>query len=213
MGTLLKFPEKKSIKARQLLSEESNRIWTLLSVVSLVIVAASVNDQMFSVRTPMYVTSERGLETQFRSVASIGGPNGSLAADSEKWESRILDRLGKSRGSELGVPLTDLQKLAVSELGGKYGIELEAGKIKSIKYIPSSSEDSPEDPTNIGRPNDFFIKHSELLFQNKASSSRLESTKDGQQIYEILGLNNQLLGKAKLELDSRGRLKELTLNQ
>lgn len=140
---------------------------------------------------------------QARGIASI--PTGTSEAEDSLVARLAKKELGES--SALGRKPSDLEKLTLGYLEGKYAIQLENGKLRQIRFAEASA--AGELPKRVEDLKAFIESNREILPVAFSSSVKVDRVQEGENVTETFELVNRLsipVGKVQFLMDGAGRL-------
>jgi hypothetical protein len=214
MNKILQFPKSKSKKVETLKKSEARNFAVLVSLVSLILVAIFMNDNMTQSRREVYIVGNgNDLEKLNRAIASARPVT--FYRDLE-WEGKMVEKLnsGKDRfpaSSAARVQLID--QLRFGELHGKYRLVQDDSSgpslVKEIEYVESL--DAGDQPIVLKNPLNFLDQYKEA-FSPRFESVLLDQRQGDTEIYQLLGSNKKRVGNAAFKLDGSGRVLSIRLS-
>lgn len=191
---------------------ESRKAIISLSVVSIVLAAVFVNEQVSKSQRPQYLIAgeSNSISDLNRAIASADPMN--PFRDLE-WEKELVQKLAKQNPSvvdrepaAIGRPVSTIEQLRFGALAGKYRIEDQSikseVKIRQIDYVPS--EDS-EDRALYLNPEVFLKDYGALLAVDFQLFDRANPSQDQVREYRLLDSQKKVVGRASFVVDDEGR--------
>lgn len=210
MKKVIQFPKEKSKRVWALKKLEAQRLFLSMSLFSLILVAVFANEQMMRTERPVYVvTNMQGpdrLDALNRAIASAQPLN--VFRDLE-WEHQLAERLGQ--GSNDRQPASVSQKVTLMDdlkygpLAGKYRIRsidsVGTPLVAEIEYVDSN--EITDSPIHLTDAEAFLMKYRALM-NVEFNQAKLAYQADGQQSWQLIGQDQQLVGRANFKYDSDG---------
>ena len=218
MKKLLQFPKEKSKRAWALKKAEGQRLFLSMSLFSLILVAVFANEQMVRTERPIYLVSGNTqgpdrLDALNRAIASAQPVN--VFRDLE-WEHQLAKKLGREiedgrQPASISQKITLMDDLRYGPLAGKYRIiASEQAGVAEIEYVDSS--EITDKPVQIGDAASFLSKYRSLMgggFETAALSYQGQ----GREEYQLLGADQNPVGRASVEFDGEGNLLKLSIQK
>ena len=217
MNKILQFPKSKTKKAESLKHKEARNFTVAVSLLSLVLMAIFLNDNMTQSNREIYfVGNGTDLEKLNRAIASARPVT--FYRDLE-WEGKVVEKLnsGLNRSpasSTARVQLID--QLRFGELHGKYRLVQENSTgntgpslVKEIEYVESL--DAGDQPIVLRSPQNFLEQYKEA-FAPHFESTQLDQRRGNLETYRLLNSNKKLVGNAAFKLDGSGRVLSIRLS-
>ncbi len=220
-NNVIKFPmqkTRKTITSRFNLTQrlrrvqfERNRMFISGSIVSILILATLANTNLFSLNSADSNLQVRKVTTG-RMIASV-------KSDSENrndYDKEVLN-LAKSnlnrRTASFGKSPSLQDKLRYETLEGKYLMQFEEGKIKSIEFTRLTQQGS--EPKYVNNREEFLSRHKSLLPVNfdlaKKSSVQKSRLKTIEKFNLIDGVNS--VANVEFQMDAYGRFISMKVNK
>jgi hypothetical protein len=210
MKKVIQFPKEKSKRVCALKKLEAQRLFLSMSLFSLILVAVFANEQMMRTERPVYVvTNMQGpdrLDALNRAIASAQPLN--VFRDLE-WEHQLAERLGQ--GSNDRQPASVSQKVTLMDdlkygpLAGKYRIRsidsVGTPLVAEIEYVDSN--EITDSPIHLTDAEAFLLKYRALM-NVEFNQAKLAYQADGQQSWQLIGQDQQLVGRANFKYDTDG---------
>lgn len=210
MKKVIQFPKEKSKRVWALKKLEAQRLFLSMSLFSLILVAVFANEQIMRTERPVYVvTNMQGpdrLDALNRAIASAQPLN--VFRDLE-WEHQLAERLGQ--GSNDRQPASVSQKVTLMDdlkygpLAGKYRIRsidsVGTPLVAEIEYVDSN--EITDSPIHLTDAEAFLMKYRALM-NVEFNQAKLAYQADGQQSWQLIGQDQQLVGRANFKYDSDG---------
>lgn len=196
---------------------EGQRLFLSLSLFSLILVAVFANEQMMRQERPHYVTTNMQgpdrLDALNRAIASAQPVN--VFRDLE-WEHQLAQRLGKEKTdrqpASVSQKVTLMDDLRYGPLAGKYRIRsiqsVDDTKVTEIEYIDSA--EITDQPIHLSDAQAFLMKYRSLMKVDYAQA-KLAYQADGKQSWQLIGQDQQLVGRAEMKYDSEGHFLGLAI--
>lgn len=217
MKKVIPFPKEKSKRVWALKKLEGQRLFLSMSLFSLILVAVFANEQMMREQRPVYVvTNMQGpdrLDALNRAIASAQPVN--VFRDLE-WEHQLAQRLGAPNAdrqpASVSQKVTLMDDLRYGPLAGKYRIRsidsVGAPKVAEIEYIDSA--EITDHPIHLSDAQAFLMKYRSLM-KVEYAQAKLAYQADGQQSWQLIGHDQQLVGRAEIKYDSEGHFLGLAI--
>lgn len=208
MSNVINMPERKTSRAREFQSVDMKKAFLSLSLLSLIVMAVSLNDHWTSGQRNVYVISDSpGQLKQLNRAIASAQPH-YLFRDVE-WEHRLASRLAnydlKRAPAAVPAQKTEIDNLRYGVLAGKYRLQQEQSKISEIEYIDSIEQgDHPQDFSR-----EQFLSQYKDLFVVPYDRSAMESHGENREIHRLFDKKGQAIGRAAFELDERGHVLSL----
>ena len=144
------------------------------------------------------------VQARSRQIASL---NESEIKKEISWEQGWAKQVsaGTVKGKMAARPSLQ-DELLYGALEGKYNVQFHNGKIVSLEL----SETGSASPIAKINPLDFLQKY-KGFFSDQLQSVKLTESNGEQLSFDLIGNNNQILGKALVELNSEGQVKKLNI--
>ncbi len=144
------------------------------------------------------------VQARSRQIASL---NESEIKKEISWEQGWAKQVsaGNVKG-KMAVRPSLQDELLYGALEGRYNVQFHNGKIVSLEL----SEASSSNPVAKINPLDFLQKY-KTFFSDKLQSVKMTESKGEHLTFDLIGNNNQILGKALVELNSEGQVKKLNI--
>ena len=214
MSKVIKFPESKSKKAQELRKAEGRRVFLTLSMLSLVLVAVVLNDQVLTSYRPVYVISDNGRTGRADRAIASDDDRQSITYRDLLWEKELAQRLAAADGRQpAAVPqaISMLDQLRFGDLAGRYAFDVRpnsAGQSVVIGFIYKDPLSAGGEPINISDSGGFLMKYHQLFGGGYQSVFEKQSSTTSK-MFNLLDAKNQVVGEADFSFDSQGRLLQL----
>lgn len=198
-GQVIPFPKDQTVRVRLHDRKQNQKALLGLSIVSILMMSVFLNQ---------WVTKpDSGFQRGGRSIASLH-PNTNTVAEI-KWEHEVARQLASSH--ELRANLAEKpslrDELVFGTLEGRYGMKIKDGRVESLEFVGSTSGDEPL----IVKDRAAFLRKYSSVFATDFQDVGLASAHDSTETWNLVDSSRTIVGQARLELDSRGRLKALNL--
>lgn len=208
MRTVLQFPQGRSKRVRALMKSDAQRLFLSMSLMSLILVAVFANEQMVSNQRPIYLVSDNtnGAAQLNRAIASAQPIQ---AFRDVEWEHSLAQRLGNKASdrnpASISQHVTMMDDLKYGPLAGKYLIRTLASqdlaKVNEIEYVDSN--EITDSPIRLRDSKTFLMKYRGLMSVPYVNAE-LAYQSEGQEVWQLVDQQSQLVGRAKLSFDSHG---------
>lgn len=193
---VIQFPKEQAVRVRLRERGTQQKAVLALSILSVL---------MLSVLTNQWLTRAESGAGNSRTIASLG--SSSMVSD-VKWEHELARQLSQSKGlaAHFAVKPSLRDQMVFGELEGRYGVHVKDGRVESVEFTGQQGSS----PLSIGDRTQFLTKY-RSVFALDYSQVGLSSSQNGEEVYNLMGSDRTIVGRAKLMLDAEGRLTGLTL--
>lgn len=197
-NNVIQFPKEPSNRIHLRERQSNQKAMLALSILSVLMMSVFLNQ---------WLTRPQDAMTQGRGIASFSPMNSMVDI---KWEHEMARQLGQSGDlttSKLAERPSLQDELIFGSLEGRYGMKVSDGRIQSIDYIGT---DKPLIIPDRG----FFLRRYRNAFATAfADVGPAVSTEQGQEVWNLLGDDQTIVGHALFRLDGEGRLTSLTISR
>lgn len=199
-------PSERMKKLKVRFDLEHAKIAVSTSLLSIVILVTLANNSML------------GGKVEASSVNSSSRGIASVQTGTSAEEDSLVQRLSQKEltaSAALGRKPSDLEKLTLGFLEGKYAVQLENGKLSHLQFslAAATPDQSPKHVEDLAA---FIESNRGLLPVSFAKTVKVESKKDGEQRQETFQLVNKLsmpVAKVQFMMDASGRLLSMHVDQ
>lgn len=197
-GQILEFPKAQSARVRAQAKVRNQKAVLALSILSVVVL---------SVITNQYIARPSQTAASSRNIASVGSTQ--FQAAEVRWEHALANEL--SRGHDLKGHIAERpslrDELLFGALEGRYGAHLKDGRVLSLELLKATDG---EQGLTLGDRSAFLAKYKGVFAVDYSRVGLLSKT-DAQEIWSLVDEDRTVVGQAKFNLDSEGRVSSFTL--
>ena len=221
MKNVISFPEKQSRKARKQQKQGAQSIVLSFSLVTLMMGALMVNDNMTRTGRARYVVSDNTSSSEIQNLnRAIASAHPMNPFRDIEWEKKLAERLAQDpiatrTPAAVGKTANTLEQLRFGLLAGKYRVidqtvRAENAKVQEITY--SDSDDTNDRPVFLN-PEEFLKNYGRLLSVNFESFDQANKTPQSATTHEyrLLGQDHKVVGTAAFEMNDEGRFMSLKI--
>ncbi len=205
MGKLISFPSKTSNKVTALQRREARRLALALSLLSVAVMAITLNERLRSDQRPQYVLAGEKLSQLNRAIASAQPFNLIEDVQTEHdWAKKMSDY--ERRPAAIGQRPSKEDQFRYGQLAGKYRIEGKSDHISEVEYVDSS--DITDRPVMVRDSQGFLLENKEL-FAVHFEKAEVDSKSTRDETFKLFNNTGQVVGRAAFQYDSAGHLLSL----
>lgn len=164
---------------------------------------------MLSVFTNQWLTRPNNGEMSMAGARGLASVRPFNASADIKWEHNLANQLSNSSGqaAHLAVKPSLRDELIFGSLEGRYGMKVSNGLIESLQFIDANNGDQ----ALVLKDRAAFLKRFSAVFAVEFSEAGLVEAKDGVEVWNLVGSDRTIVGKARFQLDEKSRMTSLSV--
>ena len=205
MGKLILFPRRQSNKVTVLQKREARRLALSLSVLSVLVLAVTLNERLHEDGRPQYIVAGSKIEQLNRAIASAHPAD---MVESIRAEHELVDKINQIERvpASIGINPSKNDQFRYGSLEGKYRINESASKISEVEYV--DSVDITDRPVLV-RDSQQFLMENRDLFMVPFAKAEIDKKSAKGEIFRLFDSQGLAVGRASFEFDSSGHLLSL----